>query len=52
MKLTTMLTFIFIILKLTGKLTWRWIWVLSPYWISYLLLLVCKVLIDKEREDK
>ena len=52
MKLTTMLTFIFIILKLTGKLTWGWIWVLSLYWISYLLLLVCKVLIDKEREDK
>ena len=52
MKLTTMLTFIFIILKLTGKLTWGGIWVLSPYWISYLLLLVCKVLIDKEREDK
>ena len=52
MKLTTMLTFIFIILKLSGKRTWGWIWVHSPYWISYLLLLVCKVLIDKEREDK
>ena len=52
MKLTTMLTFVFIILKLTGKLTLGWIWVLSPYWISYLLLLICKKLINKERGNK
>lgn len=24
---------VFIILKLTGTITWSWIWVLSPLWI-------------------
>ena len=29
-----LLTLIFITLKLTGHITWSWIWVLSPIWIS------------------
>ena len=28
------LTMIFVILKLLGKITWSWVWVLSPIWIS------------------
>jgi len=28
---------LFIGLKLTGKITWPWVWVLSPLWISALL---------------
>lgn len=28
------LTLIFITLKLLGKITWSWWWVLSPIWIS------------------
>lgn len=28
------LTLIFITLKLLGKITWSWWWVLSPLWIS------------------
>lgn len=24
----------FIVLKLLGKITWSWLWVLSPLWIS------------------
>ncbi len=32
-----LLTVVFIALKLTGNITWPWIWVLSPLWISFLL---------------
>ena len=28
------LTIVFITLKLLGKITWSWLWVLSPIWIS------------------
>lgn len=27
------LTILFIMLKLLGKITWSWVWVLSPIWI-------------------
>ena len=29
-----LLTIVFITLKLLGKITWSWWWVLSPLWIS------------------
>lgn len=29
-----LLTIVFIALKLLGKITWSWIWVLSPLWIG------------------
>lgn len=32
---TGVLTCIFIALKLTGHITWSWLWVLSPIWISW-----------------
>jgi hypothetical protein len=32
-----LLTVLFIGLKLTGHITWPWIWVLSPLWISVLI---------------
>jgi len=32
------LTLLFIGLKLTGYITWSWIWVLSPIWISISIL--------------
>lgn len=32
-----LLTILFIALKLTGHITWSWIWVLSPIWISFLV---------------
>ena len=37
----------FIVLKLTGVITWSWWWVLSPLWISGILLAValCAVLV-------
>jgi hypothetical protein len=34
---TGLLTVLFIGLKLTGHITWPWIWVLSPLWISALI---------------
>lgn len=38
-----LLTVAFIVLKLTGYITWSWVWVLSPLWISAILavLLIC-----------
>ena len=32
-----LLTVLFIGLKLTGNITWPWVWVLSPLWISALI---------------
>ena len=36
----SLLTLLFIALKLTGVIAWPWIWVLAPLWISLVLLLV------------
>lgn len=35
-----LLTIAFIVLKLTGVITWSWLWVLSPIWISFALFIV------------
>lgn len=32
------LLIVFIILKLCGVINWSWIWVLSPIWISLLIV--------------
>ena len=39
------LTFLFIVLKLIGTITWSWFWVLSPIWLSILLLILTFALI-------
>lgn len=31
---------LFVGLKLTGYISWPWLWVLSPFWIPVLILLV------------
>lgn len=31
---------VFIVLKLIGVISWGWLWVLSPLWISVLIVLV------------
>lgn len=36
----TILTLIFIVLKLTGHINWSWWWVLSPVWIGLALVLL------------
>ena len=35
-----LLTITFIVLKLTGVISWSWLWVLSPLWISTLASIV------------
>jgi len=37
---TGLLTIVFITLKLLDKIDWSWWWVLSPIWISLLLLII------------
>ena len=34
---TTLLTLLFIALKLTGVINWSWLWVLSPIWIGLII---------------
>ena len=35
-----LLTIVFITLKLMGYITWSWVWVLSPLWISLIVVFV------------
>ena len=37
---TGLLTILFITLKLTKVISWTWVWVLSPLWISAILSIV------------
>lgn len=32
--LVSVLTILFVVLKLVGVISWSWIWVLSPIWIG------------------
>lgn len=58
MSTTTVLTLIFVVLKLCGVIKWSWIWVLSPTWISIVLCLIILIVfttikvITKERKNK
>lgn len=61
LSLTTILTIIFVILKLCGVLSWSWWWVLSPLWggvaifiVLALIWLFCfiAVTIKEKRENK
>ena len=53
-----LLTITFIVLKLTGVISWSWVWVLSPIWISELffcvLLFVIVIIasIQKKKKNK
>lgn len=40
-----LLTIVFVVLKLIGKIAWSWIWVLSPLWISVGLAIVIFIII-------
>jgi hypothetical protein len=40
-----LLTVLFVGLKLTGHITWPWVWVLSPLWISFLLFAVIAAIV-------
>lgn len=48
-----LLTVVFIVLKLTGVISWKWLWVVSPIWISVciavvvcLITLICSIFFD------
>ena len=41
-----LLTILFVALKLTGYITWSWIWVFSPIWIIIALVLAVIVFFD------
>lgn len=43
--LADILTIIFVVLKLIGVIEWSWIWVLSPIWISVILIAVLSVVL-------
>ena len=36
----SVLTLMFVVLKLTNNISWSWIWVLSPIWISLILIVL------------
>lgn len=38
--LTTLLTVLFVGLKLTNYIDWSWWWILSPLWIPFTLLVL------------
>ena len=49
--LSSVLTIVFVVLKLVGVIDWSWVWVLSPTWISFLIgmiALLILVLVYKE----
>lgn len=41
----SLLTILFIGLKLTGYIEWSWVWVLAPMWIGFAALIVIVILI-------
>lgn len=44
MDLLSVLCLIFIVLKLTGLISWSWWWVLSPLWICLALVIMVVIL--------
>lgn len=36
---------VFIILKLVGVIAWSWWWVLAPFWIPVVLIVLCAIII-------
>lgn len=44
-----LLTIAFVVLKLTGFIAWSWWWVLSPIWITALVVVGICVLIASSR---
>ena len=39
-----LLTIAFIVLKLLGVINWSWLWVLSPIWITPIIIIVIVVI--------
>ena len=43
--ITSVLTIVFIVLKVVGVINWSWIWVLSPLWIKLIVALIVYVVL-------
>ena len=41
----TLLTLVFITLKLVGVIAWPWVWVLAPLWIGFAVAVILAVVI-------
>ena len=41
----SILTIAFIVLKLCKVITWKWVWVLAPMWISFCLVAIIFVVV-------
>lgn len=39
-----LLTICFIVLKLIGIINWSWVWVISPIWISAIIIIVLVII--------
>ncbi len=42
----SVLQIIFLVLKLTQLIDWSWLWVLSPLWITIIIVVILKILVD------
>ena len=48
----TVVGIVFIILKLVGVIDWSWVWILCPFWLPIVFLLVlCFITFIKEKLD-
>ena len=43
--LDVLLTIVFLILKLCGVITWSWVWVFSPIWIAWSIIILLIVIV-------
>lgn len=43
--LTTLLTVVFVVLKLCKVITWSWWWILSPVWIGLILTVILNLIV-------
>ena len=58
MKIVNVLLLVFVVLKLNNLIDWSWVWVLSPLWISAILIIALVILslildyFDKKKLNK
>lgn len=43
--LASLLTIALVVLKLSGTVAWSWLWIMSPMWITVLLVLITMAVI-------
>ncbi len=42
---SSLLGIVFVVLKLLGKVDWSWGWVLAPFWIPPVLILIIVIIV-------